>query len=78
MTVAASQVAVKVQSDAAPMSQERSRRTMIDYYLTEKITSHITLILDEYISNPDDIGYAVKEIIDAIKKEMVWDESRNR
>jgi len=51
---------------------------MIDYYLTEKITSHITLILDEYISNPDDIGYAVKEIIDAIKKEMVWDESRNR
>jgi len=51
---------------------------MIDYYLTEKITSHITLILDEYISNPDDIGDAVKEIIDAIKKEMVWDESRNR
>ena len=45
---------------------------MIDPYLADKIAAHVAAILDEYISNPDDVCLAASEIMDAIEQELAW------
>ena len=48
------------------------RTNRLDPYLAEKIAAHVAVILDQYISNPDDVGFATSEVMDAIEQEIVW------
>ena len=41
-------------------------------YLIEKIAAHVAFLLDLYIENPDDVGLAAVEIVEAIQQEMIW------
>jgi hypothetical protein len=44
-------------------------------FLSEKIASHIAGVLDRYfIEHPEDVEYAVEDIMEAIQQEIVWNQ----
>lgn len=42
----------------------------LDWQLEAHLRERFASVLDEYILNPDDIGFAVAELLDALKEEL--------
>jgi hypothetical protein len=49
---------------------------LFDTYLDEKIKSHVAGILDTYIVNPDDVELVAEEIVEAVHKEVAWNDPK--